>query len=74
MAYTDNTAFMADLPGPATTLDFDSLAVGTTIANGDTVGGITFNYDFGGVQMLVTDVFDTNGLQTQFGFATIEME
>jgi hypothetical protein len=59
MAYTDYAVFMADLPGLATTLDFDSLAAGTTIANGVTVGGITVNYNFGGVQMIVTDVFDT---------------
>lgn len=53
--YTDHAAFMAALPGPASTLDFDSLATGTTIANGSAVGGITFNYDFGGIQMQVGD-------------------
>jgi hypothetical protein len=57
--YTDQASFLAALPGPASTLDFDSLAAGTTIADGDTVDGITFNYNFGGVQMQVTDVFAT---------------
>ena len=55
VTYTDQAAFMAALPGPASTLDFDSLASGTTIANGGTVDGITFNYNFGGVSMVVTD-------------------
>jgi len=59
VTYTDQAAFMAALPGPASTLDFDSLAAGTTIANGDTIDGITFNYDFAGVQMQVVDVFNT---------------
>ena len=58
-AYTDQASFLADLPGPAATLDFDSLAAGTTIASGSTVDGITFNYDFGGVQMMVSDLYDT---------------
>jgi len=57
--YTDQSAFLTALPGASNTVDFDSIAAGTTIADGDTVGGITFNYDFGGVQMQVSDVFDT---------------
>ena len=57
MGYSDYDAFMADLPGPATTLDFDSLADGTIIADGDTVDGITFDYPVlagYGVSMMIT--------------------
>lgn len=53
--YTDQASFLAALPGPASKLDFESTAAGTTIANGGTTGGITFNYNFGGVSMVVTD-------------------
>jgi hypothetical protein len=55
VTYTDQAAFMAALPGPASTLDFDSLAAGTLIPSGSAVGGITFTYDFGGTQLAVTD-------------------
>ena len=57
--FTDFAAFSGSLPTPAKTLDFDSLTAGGIITSGDTVDGITFNYDFGGVQMQVSDVFDT---------------
>ncbi len=56
ITYTDSAAFLAALPGPATTVDFDSLASGTLIPSGGSVDGITFSYDFGGVQMAVTDI------------------
>jgi hypothetical protein len=55
IAYTDSVAFLNALPGPATTLDFDSTAAGTTLASGSTLEGITFTYDFGGVELAVTD-------------------
>jgi hypothetical protein len=59
LTFTDQAAFLAALPGPANTLNFDTLAAGTTIADGDTVDGISFHYDFGGVQMQVSDGFNT---------------
>ncbi len=59
LTQTDSAAFLAALPGPSSVLDFDGLTASTVIADGDTVDGITFNYNFGGVQMLVTNVFDT---------------
>ena len=59
LTFTDQAAFLAALSGPSNTLNFDSLAAGTTIANGDTVDGISFHYDFGGVQMQVSDGFNT---------------
>lgn len=47
VAYTDQSAFMTALPGSATTLDFDSVTAPFVINDGDTLGGITFNYNFG---------------------------
>ena len=67
MTFTDEAAFLSALPGPASTLDFDSLSAGTVIASGRSVGGITFTYDFGGVQMLATDVFDTTSAPNFLG-------
>jgi hypothetical protein len=67
VTYTDQALFMAALPGPANTLDFDGLAAGTTIASGSTVDGITFTYDFGGVQMMVSDVFATTSFPNFLG-------
>lgn len=55
VAYNDYSSFMADLPGPANILDFDDLAYGDPIADGQTLGGITFSYEFGGVTMMVVD-------------------
>jgi hypothetical protein len=54
-AYTDSASFFADLPGAATTADFDGLSSGDVIASGGTADGITFTYDFGGVDLIVTD-------------------
>lgn len=45
VTYTDQAAFLAALPGPASTLDFDSLPAGTTIADSSNVDGITFSYN-----------------------------
>ena len=59
LTFTDQASFLAALPGPSSTLDFDSIAAGTTIGNGDTLDGITFNYNFGGVQMKVSDAYET---------------
>jgi hypothetical protein len=55
LTFTDQAAFLAALPGAANTLDFDSQAAGTLIPSGSTIDGVTFNYDFGGVSLAVTD-------------------
>ncbi|MES9905668.1 MAG: hypothetical protein ABW168_23710 [Sedimenticola sp.] len=57
VAYTDRAAFLAALPGPSNTLDFNSLTTGTLIGDSSTVDGITFNYSVlagYGVSMQVT--------------------
>jgi hypothetical protein len=55
VAYTDWAAFSAALPGPAVTASFDGLAAGTVIPSGGSADGVTFSYDFGGVDLIVTD-------------------
>jgi len=59
--YTTESSFIAALPGPATTLDFDSIASGTIVNSGDTLGGITFTYSIGPppVDMAVVSDFET---------------
>lgn len=62
LTFTDQASFLGALPGAANTLDFESVTAGDTIGNGDTVEGITFNYDTlesFGVQMQVSDAFLT---------------
>lgn len=59
VGYTNYSSFLANLPGAANTLDFESQGDGDLIASGDTVGGITFTYDFGGVSLQVRDDYDT---------------
>jgi hypothetical protein len=60
IAHDNSTSFLAATAGyNASVSDFDSVAAGTTIASGGTLDGITFAYDFAGVQMLISDVFDT---------------
>ena len=65
--YTDQASFLAALPGPSTTLNFEGLAPFATIASGDTVDGITFNYDFGGVLMDVNNEFLTTSPSNYLG-------
>jgi len=56
ISYTDRAAFDTAVSGlGSSTLNFDSLASGTTFATGTGAGGITFSYDLGGVQLSVTN-------------------
>lgn len=59
--YTSEAAFLAALPGPSNTLDFESSSSGTIINSGDTLGGITFTYSIGPppVDMAVVSDFET---------------
>lgn len=43
VAYTDQAAFLANLPGVPSTQNFDGLSFGT-VANGASAGGFTFTY------------------------------
>lgn len=61
VGYTDQAAFTAALPGPASVFDFESFTAGDVLGDGVDVGGLMFNYgpDFSGEQLIVSDVFDT---------------
>ncbi len=56
--YTDEASFLAALPGPASTLDFESAPAGTLIPSGSSLGGVTFTYSIFGLSLKVTDAFD----------------
>jgi hypothetical protein len=58
-SYTSRSAFLAALPGPANTINFDAVPSGTTIASGTGTGGITVTYNFGGVLLKVTGAYPT---------------
>lgn len=59
-SYTSYGAFDAATSGwNRDVLDFDNMTSGDIINSGDTIGGITFTYDFGGVNMMVSDIWDT---------------
>jgi len=55
VAYTDSANFLGDLPGAAVTASFDGLSSGTVVAPGASADGIAFSYDFGDVDLIVTD-------------------
>lgn len=64
--YTDQASFLAAAGPSAQTLDFESLATGTTIASGSSVGGITFTYSIGSPalsMMVASDFMTTSGTQ-----------
>ena len=69
VTYTSQSDFLAALPGSGqfSGTDFDSLTAPFTIATGQSVDGITFNYDFGGVEMQVSDAFPTTSGQNFLG-------
>ena len=70
MTFTDRASFDAALPAPSATLTFDSLPAGTLICEGETVEGITFNYDLLtnlGVSMQVLGEFDTTSPPNYLG-------
>ena len=55
--FTSRNAFLAALPGTASTLNFDALSAGSTIASGNGTGGVTFTYNFGGQLLKVTTAY-----------------
>jgi len=69
--FTDRAAFTAALPGPAQTLDFDSMSAGDIIGNGNAVNGITFTYDvlagFDVSLMVVSDIYETSSAPNFLG-------
>ena len=67
-AYTDQADFLADLPGPASVLDFDSFTVNTVISDGTTLGNVTFDYvDMRGMEMQVGNGIGTSSPDWSLG-------
>lgn len=66
--YHSQTDFLSALGGsPTTTQDFEGLAAGDTIADGDTVGGATYSgYNFG-YPIIVDNYFDTTSGSNYIG-------
>lgn len=54
LIYTDSNQFMADLYGDVKKLNFDN-QYPNIISSGDTIDGITFDYNIGGVNLAITD-------------------
>lgn len=62
ITYTDRATFDADLlvnGYSSATLDFESPAPGTPIPSGGALSGISFNYNFGAIQLKVSNIYDT---------------
>lgn len=55
--YADFTAAIAGLTWH--TEDFEGAAPGTLIADGGSMGGIRYDYDFAGTSLMVSDLYDT---------------
>ena len=70
IGYTDKASFDAAIAGfvAKQTVNFDSLAAGTTIASGASTGGLTFNYAIAGPSMLrVSNTFGTTSASNYLG-------
>ncbi|SMP69085.1 PEP-CTERM protein-sorting domain-containing protein [Neorhodopirellula lusitana] len=57
VTFTDRDAFDAT-GGTSSVIDFETTAL-DVVSSGDTISGVTFAYDFGGVSLAVDDQFDT---------------
>lgn len=79
--HTSAMAFFASLPGAASTARFDALASGDTIASGTSTEGLTFHYDFGGIELIATDgtaaagggTFDTTSAPNFLGTSDLDV-
>jgi hypothetical protein len=68
IGYTSASDFNTAISGMTSqTLNFDSQTVGTNIADGSSLNGITFDYDFDGLEMLVSDQYDTTSGDNYLG-------
>lgn len=72
-AFTRFADFLAATPTPVTTLNFDELRPGTTIAQATATGGITFSYDFDGIPMKVAHRYATTSQPNFLGTGDGEM-
>lgn len=67
--YTDRDAFEAAVAAlePRASLDFDTLAGGTLISSGTTVGDFTFSYAIAGADLVVVNAFPTTSGANSLG-------
>lgn len=67
--YTDRDSFEAAVAAlePRASLDFDTLAGGTLIPSGTTVGDFTFSYAIAGADLVVVDAFATTSGANSLG-------
>ena len=66
--YNNQADYLSALGAASTTThNFDALSQGDTIASGDTLNGATFNYDLGGLSIMVDDYFDTTSPYNYLG-------
>lgn len=66
-AFTRYAEFLSSAPGPVSTLNFDELEPGTTIAEASTTSDITFEYDFGGIPMKIAHLYATTSTPNFLG-------
>jgi len=67
VAFTRFADFVSASPVPVSKLDFDHLEPGTTIAKASSAGGITFEYDFGGIPMKIAHLYATTSTPNFLG-------
>ena len=68
VTYHNEAAFLANLPGPSTTQDFEGLPPGSIIPQGANIDGITYDYEpFFGDIMMVTDRYETTSGDNSLG-------
>jgi len=71
--FTDRTQFLSALPGPATALEFENTPAETAIPDGSALEGITFDYDYGGVNLLVSDAYVTTSTDRFLGTDDVDV-
>jgi hypothetical protein len=71
LTFTDPAVFQTAISGyvDQSTLDFEGVAVGTMLMSGDSAGGITFTFALGGLDVIVTNQFNTTSGTQYLGLA-----
>ncbi|MEW6990697.1 hypothetical protein AADZ91_08390 [Colwelliaceae bacterium 6441] len=66
--YTSQSDFLTAISGmDSQTLNFDNQNAGDTIASGSSLGSLVFNYDFDGLDMIISDEFITSSGNNYLG-------
>jgi len=68
ITHNDEASFIAAIAAlNASTVNFDNMNQGDIIASGDTVGGITFDYNLDGFELMVDNLYDTTSPTNYLG-------